>query len=94
MLGGWQDVIITTSSILPRPLLRALLSSGCKAVICRDAAAPQPPPEQAAGFFCALCQQLVAGRSLLSALERAGERRKCSWVSCGHVGVVGVLGGV
>ena len=65
-------MVVTTSCILPRPLIRALLAAGSKAVVCRDASAPEPEPQEAAAFFRTLCQHLVSGRALVAALELAG----------------------
>lgn len=74
VLGGWQDVVVTTSAILPRPLIRALLSAGCKAVICRSASSQELDPDLAAAFFCTLCKQMVSGRPIMAALEHAGQQ--------------------
>ena len=75
ILGGWRELVVTSSSVLPRPLVRALLTAGSKAVICRDPGAPEPLAEAAASFFCALCSAMVGGRALVTALALAGGDR-------------------
>jgi hypothetical protein len=59
-----EGEIIITSSALPQALLKAFLLAGCKAVVCRDAAAVAPAALAAAGFFQTLYARLQRGSTL------------------------------
>jgi hypothetical protein len=56
--------IVVTSSALPNALLRALLLAGCRAVVCRDAAAAAPAAADAAAFFREVYTRLQRGAPL------------------------------
>ncbi|EIE23713.1 hypothetical protein COCSUDRAFT_41874 [Coccomyxa subellipsoidea C-169] len=63
--------LLVTSSALPQALLRAFLEVGCRAVVCRDAAAPSPAAAAAAAFFRAFYAGLRRGTALPQALWSA-----------------------
>ncbi|BDA47659.1 probable calcium-independent phospholipase A2-gamma at C-terminar half [Coccomyxa sp. Obi] len=64
--------LLVTSSALPQELLRSLMDAGCRAVVCRDAAAPAPAAPAAATFFSCLYRHLRRGIALPQALWSAG----------------------
>lgn len=73
VLGGWQDVVVTSSSVLPHMLVHALLSCSAKAVVCKRAGTPECKAELSAAFFSVLCTVLASGRCMEAALDAAGE---------------------
>ncbi len=56
--------LLVTSSALPQELLRSFMEAGCRAVVCRDAAAPAPAANSAATFFGCLYKHLRQGMAL------------------------------
>ena len=60
--------IITSSACLPPAVIKALLSGGCKAVVCQESeAGDAEEPFQAAALFSALYEKLHGGRQLMQA---------------------------
>ncbi|KAK9861855.1 hypothetical protein WJX84_002096 [Apatococcus fuscideae] len=72
--GRLHGLLVVTSSVAPVDLVSALLRSGARCVICKDAAAAIPEATAAADFFETFYSHLFAGTTIMSALAAAGER--------------------
>lgn len=81
MLSCWQDQIVVTPGLVTRPLAKALLEAGAKAVVCREAGSQlsQAATQAMPAFFAALYRVLLSGRPVLKALSQAG--KPSTWLS-------------
>ena len=70
--GRLHGLLVVTSSVAPVDLVSALLRSGARCVICKDAAAAIPEATAAADFFETFYSHLFAGTTIMSALAAAG----------------------
>ena len=71
--GKLHGLLVVTSSVVPVDLAAALLRSGARCVICKDAAAAVPTATAAADFFSSFYSHLFAGMTILSAMASAGQ---------------------
>lgn len=81
--------LVTSSACLPPAVIKALLSGGCKAVVCRESeAGDAEEPSQAAALFSALYERLHAGRQLMQAshlpvgVTRDSRQSSCAVFKC------------
>lgn len=72
--GKLHGLLVVTSSVVPVDLAAALLRSGARCVICKDAAAAVPTATAAADFFSSFYSHLFAGTTILSAMASAGQQ--------------------
>ena len=84
MLGCWEGQVVTTSSVVPKPLAKALLEAGAHAVVCREAvgAAADESHVDAVAFFTAFYHRLLSGRPAVQALAHAGAQLSYMVTSC------------
>lgn len=71
--GKLHGLVIVTTSVVPVELAAAMLRSGARCVICKDAAAAVPTATAAADFFSSFYSHLFAGTTILSAMASAGQ---------------------